>query len=104
MRYETEAMYEHFYLFIIPVVVKSDMFLFFHYPVFYLQHDVLKQKQLNLTPISCFEQKYSYTVCVCVLPLTYSGLSFLSPPLTATFSSLSMMGSIISSSFSRSSS
>lgn len=36
--------------------------------------------------------------------LTYSGFSFLSPPLMAVFSSLSIMGPIISSSFSLSSS
>lgn len=42
------------------------MFLFFHYPVFYLQHDVLKQKQfkLNVAPISFLQQqKYSHPLC-----------------------------------------
>lgn len=40
-KYEIEIGWKHLYLFIIPVVVKSDMLLLFHYPVFYLQHDVL---------------------------------------------------------------
>lgn len=60
---KTETIHKHFYLFIIPVA-KSDMFLFFHYPVSNLQQDVLKPKQwrVNLTPFSFFNVPNSYTV------------------------------------------
>lgn len=43
----------HQYLFVVPLMVKSDMFLFIHYPVLYLYHDVLKQEIHNVyRPIS----------------------------------------------------
>lgn len=34
----------HSYLFVIPVIVKPDVFFLVHHPVLYLQHDILKQE------------------------------------------------------------
>lgn len=41
--------HRHRYLFVVPVMVKSDVFLLLHYPVLYLQHDILKQKAAGYT-------------------------------------------------------
>lgn len=89
------------YLFVVPVMVKSDVFFLLHHPVFYLHHDVLKEQAHSLfTSI----RRTDVQIAASYHFLTYSGFNFLSPPLTAVFSSLSKIGSIISSSFSRSSS
>lgn len=89
------------YLFVVPLMVKSDMFFLFHDPVLYLNQDVLKQEEPSYTRHYVYRLQKNMQKHI---TLTYSGLSFLSPPLMAVFSSLSMTGPSISSSFSRSSS
>lgn len=45
MQFDASAcMHTREYLFVIPFMVKSDMFLLFHNPVLYLQHDILEVK------------------------------------------------------------
>lgn len=95
-------------------MVITNMFLFINHPGLYFTHDVLqgektlkKKKSVNVSTGFLLKYKVGRRFQFCsgqmhtgiYSSLTYSGLSFLSPPLTAVFSSLSMIGPIISSSF-----
>lgn len=103
-------------LFVVPFKVITDMFLFINHPGLYFTHDVLQAKKTWKENVSACLGRLSVKVgsmfyfCSGQMhtgiynSLTYSGLSFLSPPLTEVFSSLSMIGPIISSSFNLSSS